>query len=198
MPIHYHEIIFLLIFFIVLASFIKGRGIKKGLREFLFFSFPVIIFFFFIEFFWIYRGRGVYVLDKFYVSFLKIPLIVPLAWIAVVFFSMKLTSLTFQKNQIIKKENFLLSLSDSFWSLLFAIFVFEPLGFYLGLWQHIGIKPFLFDAPFWYFIGWFLAVFLVSFGYRVFKGVGKRNIVFLSYIFLIIVIRSFIYFILKI
>ncbi len=188
---HLLEILFLFLFLIIAVSFIK----KKGFKEFLYFSLPIILFFYFVEFFWCYREKGVYITDNFRGLLFNIPLIVPVVWVIFVFTSMKLTEATFQKCKIIRKENPVLSLSDAFWSVLFAILVTEPLSVNLGFWQHKTAEPFFSGAPLWYFVGWFLGVFICSFGYRVSKFLekSKRIIFLIGYISLVIIFRVIFY-----
>jgi hypothetical protein len=122
-------------------------------------------------------------------------LIVPITWVIIIYISTKLTCATVQKYKIVEKKSFLLSLSDASYSILFAILFTEPLASNLTLWYHKTNNPFLFKAPLWYFIGWFLGVFIVSFGYRIstFLKKGKRIVFLVCYIGLVIIGRVIFY-----
>lgn len=188
------EIIFLIFFLGIIFSFIKNKRSK----EILFFVLPILVYYFFIEALWVYKGGGTY--DKtFNFLIMGVPLIVPFVWVVVLFFAKKLTKKTFYKNRIIKEENCLLALGDAFWATLFAFVLFEPLALNFNLWYHISKEPFFCRAPLWYFVGWFLAAFLISFGYRIFQKIPtkKRLFYFYGYVFLIILVRLSVYLFLK-
>jgi len=189
------EIIFLFLFLGILFYFLE----KNKKEEILFFILPVILFYFSFEAIWTLKGNGIYS-HNFHFLFFGVPLIVPLAWVVVIFFAIQLTKKTFGKNKIIKRENFLLAISDGFWAVLFDALLLEPLAYYFVFWYHIGKENFLWRAPFLYFLGWFLSIFIMAVTYRGFKNFGPKKRFFLSYgfIFLLIIARFSLYIFLKI
>lgn len=181
------ELVFEIIIIILFLAVILNLFREKKEKEILFLLLPWILYDFFLEAMGVHALRFLYS-DRFHLLIFGVPLLIPMGFSVIIYFVLSLTNIICSWLKRIF-QNYTLSLFDAILVFLVALLL-DPLAKKLGFWSFPD-GGYYFGIPNLNFIGWFLFVFIFSFGYRTFKKYNFKKRVFLTYgyIFLILSVK---------